>query len=155
MDSPGSFERTASEAYYYVTPVDPAWDAKQQKEWLTAFNFYTTDIVSIHEAYPGHFVHFDRIRTAKLNRAAKVFGSYSMIEGWAHYCEQMVMEAGFPEGADELTRAKYELAQSAESLLRIARLVASIKLHTEGWTVDQATRFFMDSCHYEEQTARA
>ena len=58
MDTPGPFETKATEAYYYVTPVEPDWPPQQKEEWLTAFNYYTTDIVSIHEAYPGHYVQF-------------------------------------------------------------------------------------------------
>src|SRR5438067_5378370 len=58
MDTPGPFERRATEAYYYVTPTEPTWPEKQKEEWLTAFNYYTSDVVSIHEAYPGHYVQF-------------------------------------------------------------------------------------------------
>src|SRR5712675_887925 len=54
MDTPGPFETKATEAYYYVTPVEPDWPAQQQEEWLTAFNYYDIDITSTHEAYPGH-----------------------------------------------------------------------------------------------------
>ena len=57
MDTPGPLE-TATEAYYYVTPTENDWPEKQKEEWLTAFNYYTSDIVSIHEAYPGHYVQF-------------------------------------------------------------------------------------------------
>ncbi|PYJ88953.1 MAG: hypothetical protein DME71_11370 [Verrucomicrobia bacterium] len=58
MDTPGPFEKRATEAYYYVTPTEHDWPEKQKQEWLTAFNYYTSDVVSIHEAYPGHYVQF-------------------------------------------------------------------------------------------------
>lgn len=155
MDSPGPFETKATQAYYYVTPVEPEWDAKRQAEWLTAFNFYTTDVVSIHEAYPGHYVQFLHLQASDADRLDKVFGSYAFIEGWAHYCEQMVIDEGF--GADEgpLVADKYRLAQSAEALLRLCRLCVSIKMHTQGMTVDEGTRFFMDNCYYTEAPARS
>src|SRR5437667_6310913 len=56
MDTPGAFEKRATEAYYYVTPTEPDWPDNQKEEWLTAFNYYTSDIVSIYEAYPRHYV---------------------------------------------------------------------------------------------------
>ena len=58
MDTPGPFEKKATQAYYYVTPVEGKLDEKQKNEWLTSFNYYTTDVTSIHEAYPGHYVQF-------------------------------------------------------------------------------------------------
>src|SRR5207245_11099094 len=56
MDTPGPFEKKATEAYYYVTPVEPDWPPQQKEEWLTAFNYYTTDLVSINEAYPDNYL---------------------------------------------------------------------------------------------------
>jgi uncharacterized protein (DUF885 family) len=160
MDTPGVFETNATEAYYYVTPTEPDWPEKQKDEWLTAFNYYTTDIVSIHEAYPGHYVQYLALKASGASPLAKIFGSYAFAEGWAHYTEQMLMDEGFAaqpanaSDADKLRVAKYRLAQSDEALLRICRLCVSIKLHTQNMTVDEATKFFMDNCYYEEKTAR-
>ena len=93
---------------------------------------------------------------------AKIFGSYAFIEGWAHYTEKMMLDAGYGASTsatpseDEVKRAaKYRMAQADEALLRLCRLIASIKMHTQGMTVDEATRFFMDHCHYEEKPARS
>lgn len=164
MDTPGPFETRATEALYYVTPTEPEWTAQQKDEWLTAFNYYTTDVVSIHEAYPGHYVQFLALNASPASTAAKVFGSYAFIEGWAHYTEQMVLEAGFagpepvanpPTQADRVRAAKYQLAQSSEALLRLCRLCCAVKLHCEGMGVDEATRFFVENAYYENQPARA
>src|SRR6185436_2913597 len=95
MDSPGVFETKATEAYYYVTPVEADWPEKQKEEWLTAFNYYTTDIVSIHEAYPGHYVQFLHLNASPATKLEKIIGSYAFIEGWAHYAEQMMVDEGF------------------------------------------------------------
>jgi uncharacterized protein (DUF885 family) len=155
MDAPGPFE-PATEAFYYVTPTEPEWDAKRKDEWLTSFNYYTTDVVTIHEAYPGHYVQFLHLKASGATRAEKVFGNYAFVEGWAHYCEQMVLDEGFPgAGADELTRAKYRLAQSSEALLRLCRLCVSVKMHCQGMSVEAGKRFFMDNCYYEEAPALA
>src|SRR6184192_866044 len=116
MDTPGPFETKATEAYYYVTPVEPDWPPKQKEEWLTAFNYYTTDIVSIHEAYPGHYIQFLCLNASPATKLEKIFGSYAFIEGWAHYAEQMMVDEGFgadapsPSTARSAKAAKYKLA---------------------------------------------
>jgi uncharacterized protein (DUF885 family) len=158
MDTPGPFETRATEAYYYVTPVEPDWTPKQKEEWLTAFNYYTTDIVSIHEAYPGHYVQFLWLNASNPSRVVKVFGSYAFIEGWAHYAEQMLVDEGFGAGDahkpdDAMRAAKYRLAQSDEALLRLCRLCVAIKTHCEGMSLADGTKFFEDNCYYEHQPA--
>ena len=152
MDTPGPFETRGAEAYYYVTPVEPEWSDQEKDEWLGAFNRYTSDIVSIHEAYPGHYVQFLHLNASPVSRIAKTFGSYAFTEGWAHYSEQMLIDAGF--GGTGLEGAKYRLAQSDEALLRICRLCVSIKMHCHGMSVDDAVKFFRDNCYYEEKPAR-
>ena len=152
MDTPGPFEKRGAEAYYYVTPVEKEWSDKEKDEWLGAFNRYTADIVSIHEAYPGHYVQFLHLNASPVSRVQKIFGSYAFTEGWAHYCEQMLIDEGF--GGTGLEGAKYRLAQSDEALLRICRLCVSIKMHCHGMTVEEGTQFFRDNCYYEEKPAR-
>jgi uncharacterized protein (DUF885 family) len=156
MDTPGPFETKATEAWYYITPVESNWPPEQKEQWLTAFNYYTMDIVSIHEAYPGHYVAFLHLNASDATPVEKIFDSYAFTEGWAHYCEQMVVDEGYgavpnaaPGSADALKAAKYRLAQTDEALLRICRLCVSIKMHCQGMTVPEATRFFQDNCYYE------
>jgi uncharacterized protein (DUF885 family) len=161
MDTPGPFETKAAEAYYYVTPVEKDWTPQQKEEWLSAFNYYTTDVVTIHEAYPGHYMQFLCLNASPANRLEKIFNSYAFVEGWAHYTEKMMLDEGFgpnmPAAGKQdpgLVAAKYRLAQSDEALLRLCRLCCSIKLHCERMTVDEATRFFQENCYYEEKPAR-
>ena len=139
MDTPGPFEKRATEAYYYVTPPENEWPEQQKEEWLTAFNYYTADVVSIHEAYPGHYVQFLRLNASTANKVEKIFGSYAFIEGWAHYCEKMMIDAGIRQRrqTSRATRndkraAKYRMAQADEAMLRLCRLCVSIKMHTQG-----------------------
>jgi uncharacterized protein (DUF885 family) len=178
MDTPGPFEKHATEAYYYVTPTETEWPAKQKEEWLTAFNYYTADIISIHEVYPGHYVQFLRLNASTAGKVEKIFGSYAFIEGWAHYCEQMMIENGYigsraadasptpthtstpspsPSATpqDEKRAAKYRMAQADEAMLRLCRLCVAIKMHTQHMSVDDATKFFQENCYYEEKPARA
>ncbi|HEY3250596.1 MAG TPA: DUF885 family protein, partial [Ignavibacteria bacterium] len=147
------FETKAPEAYYYITPVENNWTEKQKDEWLTSFNYYTTDIVSIHEAYPGHYIQFLHLNSSPASKVQKIFGSYAFIEGWAHYTERMMVEEGFGRDKDSITAAKYKLAQLDESLLRLCRLCVSVKMHCERMSVEEATKFFMDNCYYERKPA--
>jgi uncharacterized protein (DUF885 family) len=160
MDTPGPFEKRATEAYYYVTPTENAWSDKQKQEWLTAFNYYTSDITSIHEAYPGHYVQFLHLNSSPASKVEKIFGSYAFIEGWAHYCEKMMLDEGYggptsssPSEEDVRRAAKYRMAQADEALLRLCRLCASIKMHTQNMSLEEATKFFRDNCYYEEKPA--
>jgi uncharacterized protein (DUF885 family) len=161
MDTPGPFETKATEAFYYVTPVEPDWPPQQKEEWLTAFNYYTTDIVSVHEAYPGHYVQFLCLNASPADKLEKVFTSYAFTEGWAHYAEQMLVDEGFGRGGgstptqeDLAKAAKYRMAQTDEALLRVCRLCVSIKMHCQGMSVDDGTKFFHENCYYEEKPAR-
>ncbi len=159
MDTPGAFEKRATEAYYYVTPPESEWPPLQKDEWLTAFNFYTADVVSIHEVYPGHYAQFLRLNASPASKVEKIFGSYAFIEGWAHYCEKLMIDEGYgavanPSEADAKRAAKYRLAQADEALLRLCRLCVAIKMHTQKMTVEEATKFFQDNCYYEEKPAR-
>lgn len=161
MDTPGPFEKRATEAYYYVTPTEEDWPEKEKQEWLTAFNYYTSDIVSIHEVYPGHYVQFLHLNESPASKVEKLFGSYAFIEGWAHYCEKMMIDEGFGSAAsstpaeDDVKRAaKYRMAQADEAMLRLCRLCVSIKVHTQNMSIDEATKFFQENCYYEEKPAR-
>jgi uncharacterized protein (DUF885 family) len=109
MDTPGPFETKGAEAYYYVTPVEATWSDREKEEWLTAFNHYTADVVSIHEAYPGHYLQFLHLNASPVSRVQKIFGSYAFVEGWAHYCEQMLLDEGFG------TRARPSLANRSRT----------------------------------------
>src|SRR2546422_33710 len=161
MDTPGPFEKRATEAYYYVTPTENDCPDNQNQEWLTAFNYYTSDVVSIHEVYPGHYVQFLHLNASPATKVEKIFGSYAFIEGWAHYCEKMMLDEGFgsapsssPSEEDVKRAPKYRMAQADEALLRLCRLCVSIKMHTQKMSIEEATKFFQDNCYYEEKPAR-
>jgi uncharacterized protein (DUF885 family) len=150
MWTPGPFESKPSRAYYYLTDVDRAWTAERQKEHMRDFNIPTLWNVTIHEVYPGHFLHYQHLRRVESKvRKSTMFAPTSFVEGWAHYCEQMMVEAGFRR-ADPTVR----LGQLAESLVRLARVVVGIRLHCEDLSVEQGMRFFRDEAFLEEANAR-
>ena len=147
LDFPGPYEEKATETYYYVTPVEEHWSDAEKEEWLTSFNYATLRAVSVHEAYPGHYVHYLHTRSAE-SVISRVFGAYSFWEGWAHYAEQMMVEVGY------LAKPVNHLGQLMEALLRDCRFICAIKMHAQGMTVDEATRFFMENAFLEELPAR-
>ena len=150
MDSAGALETQASESFYYVTPVDPDWTPQQQEEWLCNFNFDTLQVVSVHEVYPGHFVHHLHNRYGRsLPLVNRVATSYAFTEGWAHYTEQMMVEGDYAIG-----RPTLRLTQLLEALVRNCRYLCSIRMHTQELPVEDATRFFMDHAYMGELPAR-
>ncbi len=151
MDPPGALEKKATEAYYYITPVESSWTEKQKEEVLSMFDYYTSDIITIHEVYPGHYIQLVRLNSSPATKIEKTFGSYAFIEGWAHYTEKMMIDEGYGDTGDPVKAAKYRLAQSGEALLRLCRLCVSIKMHCEGMTVEEATKFFMDNWYQGEK----
>ena len=154
MNPPGAFEKKATEAYYYITPVELTWTEKQKEEWLALFEYYTTDVISIHEVYPGHYVQFLHLNASSASDIQKIFGSYAFVEGWAHYTEKMMIDEGYGDTGDPIKAAKYRMAQSGEALVRLCRLCVSVKMHCQGMSVDEATRFFMDNWYQGEQLSR-
>jgi uncharacterized protein (DUF885 family) len=150
MWTPGPFESKPSRAYYYLTDVDRGWPADRQKEHMRDFNLPTLWNISIHEVYPGHFLHFQHLRQVESKvRKSTLLAPASFVEGWAHYCEHMMVEAGFRRGDTKL-----KLGQLAEALVRLARFVVAIRLHCEDLSVEQGMRFFRDEAFLEEATAR-
>jgi uncharacterized protein (DUF885 family) len=147
MDTPGPYEVPGVEAYYYVTPVEPDWTAEHRDEHLRMFNRYTTALIDVHEAYPGHFLQFLYMPQIP-SKVRKLMYTTANVEGWAHYAEQMMIDEGFGGGDP-----KIRLAQLQEALLRDCRYVVAIKMHTQGMSVDEATRVFVEQGFQEPANA--
>ncbi len=140
-DSAGPLETVSTQAYYFVTPVDPSWPVARQEGFLAQFNDYQFPIISAHEVYPGHFTNFSIERGLTLSLTRKLLQSSEFAEGWAHYDEQMMVDQGWGNGD-----AHVRLAQLEEALLRECRYVVGVKLHTAGWTLKQAEDLFQTQC---------
>ena len=150
MWTAGPFESKPTRAYYYLTDVDPAWPPERQDEHLRDYNVPTLWSISIHEVYPGHFLHYQHLRKVESKtRKSIMFAPASFIEGWAHYCEQMMIEAGFGRQDPAI-----KLGQLAEALVRLVRFIVCIKLHAEDLSVEQGVRYFRDEAFMEEGSAR-
>jgi uncharacterized protein (DUF885 family) len=137
MDTPGPFERVAKEAYFNVTLPDSNWSKAQAEEYLEGFNRGTIISTAVHEVYPGHYVQFLWIKNAP-TKVRKLIGCSSNAEGWAHYSEQMMLDQGYGNGDPKL-----RLGQLQDALLRDARYIAGIRMHTGKMTVAEAVEFFV------------
>ena len=137
MDTPGPFEKVAKEAFFNVTLPDPTWNKKQTDEYLEGFNRGTIISTAVHEVYPGHYTQFLWTGNAP-SKVRKLVGCSSNAEGWAHYSEQMMLDEGYGKGD-----LKLRIGQLQDALLRNARYIAGIQMHTGKMTMEQAIEFFV------------
>lgn len=156
MDTPGPFETHATEAYFNVTLPDPSMTPAQVEDYMHAFNVGTVISTAVHEAYPGHYVQFLWVPKAP-SRVRKLLGASSNAEGWAHYCEQMMLDQGYGQpgtGAKDVRESKLlRLGQLQDALLRDARFIVGIKMHTQNMSFDDAVAFFEKEGYQSHETA--
>jgi uncharacterized protein (DUF885 family) len=144
INIPGAWEKNQPSTYY-ISPPNPAWPEDVQASYIAG----EADLLftSVHEVWPGHFLNF-----LHANRASffygRVFVGYAFAEGWAHYTEEMMLEAGLREGDPEA-----RIGQISNALLRNARFISTIGLHTQGWSVEDSERFFREEAFQSAGTA--
>ncbi len=146
MDTPGPYETVAKEAYFNVTLPEASWKPEQIEEHMAGFNRGTVISTAIHEVYPGHYVQFLWLQHVQ-SKVRKLLGCSSNAEGWAHYSEQMMLDEGYGRtpGVPEEKDTKFlmlRLGQWQDALLRNARYIVGIKMHTGQMTFDQGVEFF-------------
>jgi hypothetical protein len=135
MDTPGPYETVAKEAFFNVTIPEKGWTPQRVEGFMGQFNRGTILSTAIHEAYPGHYVQFLWMHQVP-SRVRKLLGASSNAEGWAHYCEQMMLDEGYSSDP------KMRLGQLQDALLRNARYIVGIEMHTGKRTFEQAVDFF-------------
>jgi len=146
MDTPGPYETVAKEAYFNVTLPELGWDKKHTEEFMAQFSYPVISAIATHEAYPGHYVQFLWMQKVH-DRVRKLLGCSSNAEGWAHYSEQMMMDEGLAQAIypnDARQQKLLRLGQLQDALLRNARFIVGIKLHTGAFTFDQGVDFFVN-----------
>lgn len=146
MDTPGPFEKIAKEAFFNVTLPEPSWTPQQVQEHMAGFNRGTIISTAVHEVYPGHYTQFLWVPYAP-SKVRKLLGCSSNAEGWAHYGEQMMLDEGYGRtpGVDlehDTAFLKLRLGQLQDALLRNARFIVGIEMHTGKMTFDQGVEFF-------------
>jgi uncharacterized protein (DUF885 family) len=137
MDTPGPFEKVAKEAFFNVTLPEANWSKQQVEEHMEGFNRGTIISTAVHEVYSGHYVQFLWLKDAP-SKVRKLIGCSSNAEGWAHYSEQMMLDEGYGNGD-----LKLRLGQLQDALLRNARFIVGIQMHTGRMTYEQAIDFFV------------
>ena len=156
MDTPGPYEKHATEAYFNVTLPEPSMTPKEVEGFMHSFNKGTIISTAVHEAYPGHYIQFLWVPQAP-SRVRKLLGANTDVEGWAHYCEQMMLDQGYGQpgaGAKDEREAKFlRLGQLQDALLRNARFIVGIQMHTGKMTIDEAVQFFQTEGYQSKETA--
>ena len=147
MDTPGPFEAAKLAGYFNMTLPDPRWPKAEQEAYMKQWYYAAISNVAVHEVYPGHYIQFLHANSFPTD-VRKVYAAASNAEGWAHYDEQMMLDEGFHAGDP-----KYRLAQLQDALLRDVRFIVGIKLHTQGMTVDDATKLFETEGHQPHPVA--
>ena len=145
MDTPGPFEKVAKEAFFNVTLPESNWTKQQVEEHMAGFNRGTVISTAVHEVYPGHYTQFLWVPSAP-SKVRKLLGCSSNAEGWAHYSEQMMLDEGYGRtaGADtDIAFLKLRLGQLQDALLRNARFIVGIQMHTGKMTMEQGIDFFV------------
>jgi uncharacterized protein (DUF885 family) len=156
MDTPGPFETHATEAYFNVTLPDPSMTPAQVEGYMHGFNVGTVISTAVHEAYPGHYIQFLWLPQAP-SRVRKLLGANTDVEGWAHYTEQMMLDEGYGQpgaGAKDERESKFlRLGQLQDALLRNARFVVGIEMHTGKMSFDEAGEFFQEEGYQSKESA--
>ncbi len=156
MDTPGPYETHSTQAFFNVTLPDPSMTPAEVEGFMHSFNVGTVISTSVHEAYPGHYVQFLWVPEAP-SRVRKLLGATTNVEGWAHYCEQMMLDEGYGQpgqGAKNERESKFlRLGQLQDALLRNARFIVGIQMHTGKMSFDQAVDFFQREGYQSKETA--
>jgi uncharacterized protein (DUF885 family) len=138
MDMPGPYEKVAKEAFFNVTLPEKTWKPREVEEHMAAFNQGVIISTAIHEAFPGHYLQGLWLNSTPLSKARRLIGANTFVEGWAHYCEQMMLDEGYGNGDLNL-----RLGQLQDALLRDARYIVGIQMHTGKMTYEQGVDFFV------------
>ncbi|ANP48130.1 DUF885 domain-containing protein [Candidatus Viadribacter manganicus] len=145
IDIPGPYE-TNLPSVYYIAPPDPSWPAQVQHDFVPGRAELL--FVSAHEVWPGHFLNFLHANRSR-NQFGRVFVGYAYAEGWAHYTEEMMWDAGLGNGDPET-----HVGQISNALRRDCRFLSAILMHTGRMTVDQSREMFVNECYQDEGNAR-
>jgi uncharacterized protein (DUF885 family) len=156
MDTPGAFETRATEAYFNVTLPDPSMKPEEVEGYMHGFNIGTVISTAVHEAYPGHYIQFLWLPQAA-SRVRKLLSANTDVEGWAHYTEQMMLDEGYGQpgvGAKDARESKFlRLGQLQDALLRNARVIVGIEMHTGKMSFEQGVEFFQKEGYQSRESA--
>jgi len=145
INIPGPYEQNLP-SVYYIAPPDPQWSKAEQDAYVPG----KADLLftSVHEVWPGHFLQFLHSNRSTW-RFGQLFVGYAFAEGWAHYAEELMVEEGLAQNRPDL-----QIGQTLNALLRNARYLCAIGLHTQGMTVAQCEQLFKEKAYQDAGNAR-
>jgi uncharacterized protein (DUF885 family) len=145
INIPGPYEKNLP-SVFYISPPDPTWSKEAQAAYIPG----KADLLftSVHEVWPGHFLNFLHANRSK-NMFGRVFVGYAFAEGWAHYTEEMMRQAGLEGGTDEIV-----IGQLSNALLRDCRYLSAIGMHAGSMTQQQSYDLFRNQCYQDEGNAK-
>lgn len=149
MDNPGLFDHEP-QAFFNITLPDVSWPATEQDDWMAQFDRPMLHLIALHETLPGHFVHALHMTRLK-DRNRKLLRNYAFTEGWAHYCEEMMLEVGYGLPDPRRLRSSQLLA----ALDRGCRLLSSLRLHCAGDDLESVARLFEEKALMQSVRAHA
>ena len=144
IDPAGPLEKGVA-SIYYISPPDPSWPKAKQDGFIPGVDDLL--FTSVHEVMPGHFLQFLHSNRSP-SQVGRLFVGYAFAEGWAHYSEEMMWEAGLGNGSAEV-----HVGQLSNALLRNCRFLSAIGMHARGMTQAQSKTMFMEQCFQDEGTA--
>lgn len=144
INIPGPYEKGLP-SVYYVSPPDPAWPKEKRDAYVPGKGSLL--FTSAHEVWPGHFLQFLHANRSP-SKFGQVFVGYAFAEGWAHYTEEMMWDAGLANNDPEM-----HIGQLLEALLRNVRFISAIGMHTKGMTVADSERMFREQGHQDAGNA--
>lgn len=146
INTPGPYENPAVKATYYVAPPDAGWSAAERDAYLPGRAFLL--FVSAHEVWPGHYLQ-GQFANQNPSKVASLWWDYAFGEGWAHYAEEMMFDAGLGAGDPEM-----RVGMLANALLRDVRFVSAICLHSGCMTLAESEKMFREQAFSDPGNAR-
>jgi uncharacterized protein (DUF885 family) len=145
-DQPAPFDAT-TRGFFFVTPVEPSWPAAQQEEWLRESDMGDVVDTAVHEAYPGHHLQLSIARRHP-SLVRKAIGPSIFSEGWALYSEELMAELGYYAPHERLMQLNW-------TLVRAARVVIDVGIHTKNLPLDEAENILVNRVHLERSLAQS
>jgi uncharacterized protein (DUF885 family) len=143
---PGPYENPAVKVTYYVAPPDAKWSAAERNAYLPGRAYLL--FVSVHEVWPGHYLQ-SQFSNQNPSRIAALWWDYAFAEGWAHYAEEMMYDAGLGKDQPEM-----RIGMLTNALLRDVRFLSAICLHTGCMTLEESEKMFREQAFADAGNAR-
>lgn len=138
---------TKVSSYYAISPPPREWDSRRQKSYLEEYNRQMLRILTIHEAYPGHYVQLE-YGNRHPSKIRRVLSSGVFAEGWAVYTEQMMLDQGYGEGDLSL-----RLHQLKFYLRAVVNAILDYQMHCENLSDEGAMALLVGRAFQSEGEA--